>query len=384
MNKRTTISIIVLALAALVFGGCTTAPRPRSMPQSLKDMLIFPPPPDQARFIYERTLRSSADVVPDKEDDALRRALTGERKRGEGLGKPYGVAVHRGRVFVGDTAQRNVMVFDIPQQKFFVIGEEDPGQLARPLGMDVDKDGNLYVLDGTHRMVYVYDRDGRFLRNIGKPEDLNRPAGLGVSADGSRVYAVDIGGTSHDTHRIQAYDGKTGERLSEISKRGNQPGLVNLPRDVAVTADGSLYVVDSGNFRVQKFSPDGKFISAFGSIGRQGGQFSRPKEIALDKDENIYVVDAAFGNFQIFNPEGKLLLAVGRRSDRSGPANYMLPSGVAVDDDGRVYFVDQFFQKVDVYRPVTLGLDDGYTNKERRGKYNPDIDEEVGKPEVNK
>ena len=96
------------------------------------------------------------------------------------------------------------------------------------------------------------------------------------------------------------------------------------------------------------------------------------------------MVDAAFGNFQIFNPEGKLLLAVGRRSDRSAPANYMLPSGVAVDDDGRVYFVDQFFQKVDVYRPVALTLDQGYTNKDRRGKYNPDIDETGDTQDVKK
>jgi len=372
MTKQTPIFIILAA--ALALGGCTTSPAPRAIPQSLKDELIFPPPPDEPRFIYERTLKGSTDVVPDAENDALRRMLTGEKKRGEGLGKPYGVAVHHGRIFVGDTGRRNVLVFDVPEQKFFTIGEEEPGQLGRPLGMDVDKDGNLFVLDGIKKQIIVYNRDGKFLRTIGDPLDFSRPAGLGVNSDGSRVYAVDIGGSSSDTHKIMVYDGQSGEKLSEIGKRGSKPGELNLPRDVSVAADGSIYVVDGGNFRVQKFSADGKYISTFGSIGRQGGQFSRPKEGAVDSAGNIYVADAAFGNFQIFNSEGQLLLAIGNRSEKGGPAKYMLPSGIAVDSDGRIYFVDQFFQKVDVYRPAALGLTEGFTSKDLRGKYNPNPD----------
>jgi len=367
--------LTILSITFVAVAGCTTAPRPTSMPQSLKDELVFPAPPDEPRFIFERTLRGSTDVVPDEENDALRRALTGEKKRGEGLGKPYGVAVHRGRVFVGDTGRRNVMVFDLPERKFFIIGEEDPGQLARPLGMDVDKDGNLFVLDGLKEEIFVYNRDGQYLRTIGNAADFSRPAGLGVNSDGTRIYAVDIGGSSSDTHKIIVYDGQSGEKLSEIGKRGSKEGELNLPRDVTVAPDGSLYVVDGGNFRVQKFSSDGKFISTFGSIGRQGGQFSRPKEGALDKDGNIYVADAAFGNFQIFNSNGQLLLAIGSRSETGGPAKYMLPSGIAVDSDGRIYFVDQFFQKVDVFRPAALGPTEGFTSKDLTGKYNPNPDD---------
>ncbi|MFZ2540855.1 MAG: hypothetical protein WAW75_03655 [Gallionella sp.] len=324
-------------------------------------------------------MRGSTDVVPDAENDALRRRFTGEKKGGEGLGKPYGVAVHRGRVFVGDTGRRNVMVFDIPERKFFIIGEEEPGQLGRPLGIEVDKDGNLFVLDGLSKQVFAYDRDGKFLRTIGSPNDLNRPAGLGINADGSRVYAVDIGGSSYQTHKVIVYDGKSGEKLSEIGSRGIKDGELNLPRDVTVAADGSLYVVDGGNFRVQKFSADGKFMSKFGSIGRQGGQFSRPKEAAVDTDGNIYVADAAFGNFQIFNPDGQLLLAIGSRSESGGPAKYMLPSGIAVDTDGRIYFVDQFFQKVDVFRPITLGITEGFTTRDTMGKYDPDAIDKLDK-----
>ncbi|MDH4234954.1 MAG: hypothetical protein OEV15_07455, partial [Gallionella sp.] len=123
------------------------------------------------------------------------------------------------------------------------------------------------------------------------------------------------------------------------------------------------FVVDGGNFRVQKFTSEGAHISTFGGVGRMGGQFSRPKEVDVDAAGNVYVVDAAFGNFQIFNPEGQLLLAVGGRSNRDGPAKYMLPSGIAVDEDGRVYMVDQYFRKVDVYRPASLEAEAGFVTK---------------------
>jgi hypothetical protein len=74
-------------------------------------------------------------------------------------------------------------------------------------------------------------------------------------------------------------------------------------------------------------------------------------------------VDTAFGNFQVFNPEGDLLMFIGERSERDGPAKYMLPSGIYVDEDGRVYMVDQWFRKVDVFRPAGLKPGEGWLGR---------------------
>lgn len=361
MTKLQQLGILAatLILVGCVAGGPSQQPV-KEVGKVEDDGMSFPPPPEETKFRYERMLRGSTDVVPDEENGSLMRALTGTYRKGEGLGKPYGVAVHEGRVFVGDTGRREVNVFDLPEQKYFTIGGEDPGALSRPMGLDVDKVGNLYVLDSLLKLINVYNRDGVFLRTIGvgatDADKINRPAGLAVNPEGTRLYAVDIGGTSSDDHKILVYDAKSGAFIKRIGKRGSGPGEFNLPRDVVVAADGSIYVVDGGNFRVQHLTEDGVFISQFGSIGRLGGQFSRPKELALDKEGNIYVVDTAFGNFQIFNPKGELLLAVGSRSEQNAPAKYMLPAGIAVDTDGRVYMVDQFFQKVEVFRP--FGLDE--------------------------
>jgi len=278
--------------------------------------------------------------------------------------KPYSIVVQRGRMYVGDTVHRDVAVFDFPEHKFFKIGEEEDdrglGKLLLPLGLAIDNKGELYVFDGKIKQIMVYDHDGKFLRAIGDPNDFARPAGIAVTPDGSRIYAVDIGGSSSNEHKVLVFDAQSGKHLFNIGKRGTDRGEFNLPRDAALAPDGSLYIVDSGNFRVEKFDPDGKFLSEFGAIGRQPGQFSRPKEAAVDKDGNVYVVDSLFGNFQIFNSAGQLLLAVGTRSNSDAPAKYQLPSSVAIDEDGRVYVVDQYFRKVDIYRPAALSEEDGY------------------------
>ena len=331
-----------------------------STPLTEVEIPVFPQPPDEPRFYYERTIASSVDVEIESGESAFQRLVTGAQRVGIAMIKPFGVAVHHGRVFVSDTISRQVFAFDVPEARFFEIGIRDPGQLAKPLGLDVDSQGNLYVCDATLKQVFMYDRDGKYLRRFGEPEMFDRPSGLTVDPEGRRIYIVDTGGVTSQRHQISVIDVHSGELLHTIAQRGEKEGELNLPRDATIAADGNLYVVDGGNFRVQVFSPDGEFLRSFGEVGRRSGQFSRPKGIGSDPQGNIYVADAAFGNFQIFNPEGRLLLAVGRREFNHGPANFMLPAGLAVDEDGRVYMVDQFFRKVDVFRPALLSEEQGW------------------------
>lgn len=356
-NTGTEIVGLLLVGAAMLLSAC--APVQESAKRK-EAQLVYPAPPDEPRFIYERTFYGSADVVPVDEGFGLRNALTGERQSSEGMGKPYAVAVHRGRVFVSDSAERVVKAFDVPEGRYFTIGGEDTGALAKPLGIDVDAAGNLYVADVSSKDVKIYTRDGKYLRKISGPKLFDRMSSVTVDQAGTRLYVVDIGGVSSEHHRVLVFDAQSGEHLFDIGKRGSGPGEFNLPRDVAIGKDGSLYVVDGGNFRIQKFDANGKYLKSFGTVGKQGGSFARPKEIAVDDDDNIYVVDSAFGNFQIFNAEGALLMAVGERSEADGPGRYMLPSGIAVDEDGRVYMVDQWFRKVEIFRPAQLKPDGGY------------------------
>lgn len=358
MKLKSKVSKTQLACAAvgmaltLFITGCAQEPIKAGKPFEVP---VFPPPPEVARIIWERTLHSSADVVDDDKDASLRRLVTGEVRTGEGMDKPYGVAVRNGRVYVGDTVGRNVVMFDLNAKRHTRIGIDEPGGLRMPFGMDIDPQGNLYVLDGSLKRVHVYDAKGKFLRMMGQDIKWSRPVGLALDTARKRLYVVDAGGVDKsESHVVRSLDLDTGKLLAEIGTRGSGPGEFNLPRDIAVGPDGMLYVVDGGNFRVQVFDTEGKFVKTFGAIGLRSGQFSRPKEIAADAEGNIYVADSAFGNFQIFNKDGALLLDVGSRSSTDAPAKFMLPAGIAVDLDGRVYMVDQFFRKVEVFRPAKL------------------------------
>ena len=357
-TQRTARGIACLAhlAAALVLAGCASgagAPKAPELP-------VFPPAPDEPRFYFERTLYSSGDVVKDARNAALRRMLTGESRLGEGMGKPYGVAAYNGRVYVSDTALQTVAVFDIARSRFFKIGDDDEeGKLVMPMGLDIDAGGTLFVMDAGTKAIQVYDSEGKFQRRLAGPQWFARPSGLAVDRAGSRVYVVDTGSVDGAGHKVRVFDARSGAHLFDIGKRGSGEGELNLPRDAAIGAGGQLYVVDGGNFRVQVFGPDGKFVRTIGSVGRRSGQFSRPKEVATDSEGNVYVVDTAFGNFQIFTHDGQLLLSVGSRSERDGVAKYMLPSGIATDSDGRVYLVDQYFRKVDLYRPARLAAGAG-------------------------
>jgi len=354
-----------VALVALLMCACAPMEESQKRSEDKRD-LVYPSPPDEPRFVYERTIRGSADVTPPKANADLKRMLTGQSEGSEHMGKPYAVAVHKGRVFVSDSAERFVKVFDVPSGRYFMIGDDEQGPLVKPLGLDVDATGNVYVADATAKAVMVYDRDGKFLRKIGGPKYFDRLSSVTVDSAAQRVLVIDIGGVASEHHRVRVFDAITGNHLFDIGKRGSGPGEFNLPRDAAIGKNGQIYVVDGGNFRIQVFDRNGKYLQSFGSLGKQLGNFARPKEIATDSEGNVYVIDAAFGNFQIFDSEGELLMFIGDRSETDGPGRYMLPSGIYVDEDGRVYVVDQWFKKVDVFRPAHLAADAGFLGQRAR------------------
>ncbi len=350
------LAFIPILFALALLPGCSSTPE---RPQL--EAPVYPPPPAEPRFIYERTLIYNDDVEEYTAAMRFKQFALGASRKLKGLVKPFDVAVRRGRVYVSDSVQRTVFLFDIPGKRFVEIGTREPGMLAKPLGMDIDPEtGDLYVCDVTARRIMVYDSEGRFLRAIGDKTQLRRPADVALSSDGRRLYVVDTGGVDTQEHHVVVYDTRTGERLQIIGRRGTAPGEFNLPVQLTRGKEDRIYVVDGGNFRVQAFDAQGAYLFSFGSIGRMPGQFARPKGIAADPAGRLYVVDTAFGNFQIFDPEGRLLMHIGERGHAGLPGKYMLPAGIDVDEDGRIYVVDQFFRKVDVFRPIGLRADEGY------------------------
>lgn len=361
-NKKCFIILLTILIPVLLAGCGGTAKKGKDF-----EIPVYPPPPEPPRFFWERTLTSSFDVKEMSGMDKLKAFATGSAGVAHGFAKPYGIAVYQGRIYVTDTVQRVILMFDAPGRDFKVIGQDGIGQLVKPIGISIDRnDGTVYVADNTAKRVVVFDKEGEYLRAIGGSEILRRPTGVTISPDGKKLYVIDTGGVDSSEHHMHIFDAMSGNLLQTVGTRGKEEGQFNLPLQATTGPNGTVYVVDSGNFRVEAFNPDGSFKGTFGGIGRQSGQFSRPKGIASDPQGNIYVVDAAFGNFQIFDPSGQLLLFVGDRGTSGLPGEYMLPAGIAVDEDGRVYMVDQFFKKVDVYRPASMKRDEGWLSSTRK------------------
>jgi len=354
------VAIIVLSLLGVVLLGACAKPEVR------KFKFVWPEPPEKPRFHYERTLYGTGDIMGEKSGkEKWMEIATGQARVSQGFNKPYHVAVHKGRIYLSDTVAKKVMVMDVPNARSYSIGDKrDRGKLQKPIGIDIDGNGMVYVADVTGKRVVMYDKDGKFIRGFGEGESaaLNRPSGVAVNAEGTRVFVVDTGGVTanQEEHRVRTYDVATGKHLFDIGTRGGLEGQFNLPLQAAVGPDELLYVLDSGNFRVQVFDQDGNFIRKFGKVGRNYGDFARPKAIAIDPDGLVYVVDTAFSNFQIFTPEGNLLMFIGQRGASGMPGRYQLPAGIDVDEDGRIYFVDQFFRKLDIFRPDYTPEGTGY------------------------
>ncbi len=340
--------LFLLVLLPVFFLGCAQTEKRVDLPR-----IYWPKLPNPPRFVNVATLRSEDSIKPLSTEERFRIAVTGDSSTQRIFAKPFGVAAGDGLVVVTDSMRKMGFIFNLHRKKLYQFGNVGKkGLLTKPLGVAVDNKGQIYVVDGKARKVFVYDSVGMYLREFGGPDDLDRPVGVAVTKDSTRVYVVDAGGIDSEKHRVVVYDQK-GVRLSVIGKRGTGNGEFNLPTQVAVAPDKTLYVLDGGNFRVQVFTPQGTFLRAWGENGRNFGNLARPRGLAVGSDGVVYVSDAAFRNVQVFTPEGQLLLAVGGEGMRDEPGQFALPASVAVDELGHVYIVDQLFAKIDVLRRLS-------------------------------
>lgn len=262
------------------------------------------------------------------------------------------------------------------------LGGRGPGAFGAPLGVAVDKDGNVYVVDRLNWRVQKFDNDGNFLMEF-KHEYYKLQGIVGVAldsegnvyvsrligyvykfhpngtlaatwstmepgcatvsltvddegyvyivsarppyggniykyaADGTRItgwsygelYWLPWGITYHngslyvtDTYknRVLVLNATTAAYITEWGESGTGYGQFKTPTGICADPGGFIYVSDTGNHRVQKFSLTGTFISVFKDFGR----FGSPVGIAIDKNGRVYITDANLDIIQVFSSEG--------------------------------------------------------------------------------
>lgn len=328
---KSTARVIRFCLLFALALSCATPPVEK------KDF-VWPLPPEQPRVRFIRAY-CCFDDFGKKGTEAWVETLFGVQGS-LGMSKPYAITTDKsGKVYVSDTGLRTVWVFDEKNQKVSFIGQ---GALRTPTGLAVDAKGKLFVSDSSAQQVYAFDGEGKMVMALGKKDELGNPAGLAIDAAANRLYIANA-----KLHRIKVYSTEDGKFLFDVGGRGSDEGQLNFPTNLFIK-NGKLYVTDTGNFRIQLFDLDGKFLRTFGKAGDTFGSFARPKGIAADSEGHIYVTDAAFDNFQIFDDEGKILLFVGSRGKE--PGSFAIPAGLYVDDRDRIYVADQYNQRIQVFQ----------------------------------
>jgi len=106
---------------------------------------------------------------------------------------------------------------------------------------------------------------------------------------------------------------------------------------LSIDNEGNVYVTDSGNARIQKFTSDGQFLKTWGVSGTDNGEFKKPTGIAT-YENNVYVVDSEQARIQVFDSTGKFLQSWGKFGSDQG--EFFYPQGISISNDGVVYVAD--------------------------------------------
>jgi len=262
----------------------------------------------------------------------------------------YGVGPSEAPVAVDPYEAGTIM---LPANQIFAGDRYPPLGLNAPRDIAIGQNDDLYVADSRNHRILHIGSDGGLLQEWGTFADqqtadapigtFNEPWGIAVGPDGS-VYVADTW-----NHRIQKFsqDGKPikmwgqyGQPLPDVPESKSS---FWGPRGIAVDSNGHVYVADTGNKRIVIFDSDGNYITEFGTAGLDPGQFDEPVGVAVSNDGTIYVTDTWNQRIQTFigNEDGTIFLPLAQWDVNGwfGQSTDNKPF-IDVDANGNVFVTD--------------------------------------------
>lgn len=374
-NRGTLAALVILLVLGLtspvsVYGSkkkkAEATPQPAPAPNAGVDTskLVWPNPPNIARVRYLNYYAgmkidyTPAAATKKKQSWMDRVAGTKQEDNTDKLKTfpfqllgPYGIAIDsKGLVYVADQKVGAVFIFNTETRDTALIRNGYEAHFGLINGLAIDDSDRLFVSDGKMHRVLVFNPKHEVEGQIS--EGLVDPVGLAVDNENRFLYVVD-----EQQDQVMVYDADTLKLLRRIGTAGKKhtlttPGDFGGATNVALDADGNVYVTDTMNNRVEIFDADGKFISQFGKHGDGPGYFARPKGIAVDCDGHIWVADEYQDRVQVFNREGQLLTFIGD-VHANAPGQFKALVGIAIDKQNRVFTTEQYPGRMQMFRYVT-------------------------------
>lgn len=258
-----------------------------------------------------------------------------------GLVYPLGLAVDSdGKVYVLDGAANVVRRFDPCTQSFEVVpciagSGSEPRQVRQPQGIAISTRDDLYLVDSGNRRIQIFALKGLPLRDIWEPLRVIR---TGNDITVKRTTAV----------------------LGKVSDSGDCDNPLAFPDgtwqpwDIALAGDGRAFVSDYANGLIHVLNGYGRWLKAFS--GEDGGQpaLVKPTRLALDRDCNLYVLQEGKDYVTVYDADGHWKSQLGS-DDANGLADKFCPVEIAVDADGNIYISDKLGRCVRVFCPDPQG-----------------------------
>ncbi|MGC1853655.1 MAG: 6-bladed beta-propeller [Solirubrobacterales bacterium] len=217
------------------------------------------------------------------------------------------------------------------------------GQFNGPNAIDIDIEGNIWITDSGNHRVQSFNSKGEYLSQFGSygsgPGQFKGPAGIVTGPSGNAIFVVDRG--NHRVHRFT----KSGGIFGQVGSYGWEDAKFDDPTGIALGGPSgestfTILIVDSGNNRVQRFSPLGVFLGKFGSYGSANGQLDSPGAINTDSAGNVWIGDRNNGRVQGFNSNGEYLTQFGSPGSGNGQFSFVYPMGIAGNPQGTLWVTD--------------------------------------------
>lgn len=316
-------------IIVLLFGSVITAAGCQGAKKPGKDALtFFPPPPAQPRVQF-LTWASGGQELEGQRTSFQSFVLGEEPPQKLAIQKPYGVAARDGVVYVCDTKGLSLCRLDFKNHTFAALGTSGPGRLRKPINVVIDPLGYKFVADPDRKQVVVFGTDDAYVTAF----DVPQPAHVvDLAVHKEELYVLD----NDEDPQIIVMDRKSGRVLRTFGAPGGEEGKFKVPSSIAVADDGSIYISDTHNWRIQKLAPNGEALWTKGEPGYTLGKFGRPRGIRVGPDGIVYVVDGATEIVQMYDSDGNVLMRFG--GPGTAPGSLGLPSTLAIDTTSIPYF----------------------------------------------